>query len=55
MDRAVRWVVLQIRVPFRVLFARVPSYIWDLEHYPGVDRFGVDTGCCIDLVVDMSL
>ena len=33
------WAVFQIRVPFRVLFIRVPYHIGDLKKDPSLSRF----------------
>ena len=33
------WVVLQIRVPFRVLVIRVPYYFWDLKRAQNLENY----------------
>ena len=33
------WVVLQSRVPFRLLFIRVPYYIGDLKRDPNLENY----------------
>ena len=35
------WVVLEIRVPFRVLFIRVPYYVGDPQKGPNLENFHV--------------
>ena len=39
----VRWVVLLIGVPERVLFIRVPYYIWDLKRDASLENYSYYT------------
>ena len=40
-SQAAHWVILEIRVPFRVLFTRAPYYVWELKGHPNLENYHI--------------